>query len=627
MKKLFSVFFLALLSLAVLAQNTPNLQIEPAFPQASKSVSIRYMPAGTDLANEKNIMCIAYLLSSETVAVEVPLKQEKDFWKGEIQIPDTVKALAFAFKAGENGEKSDFNAKKGYFFPLYDAQNKPIQGSYSKLGAESWVVQMYGGEPNEQQAIEHYEKEFALYPNSKNNIRILRGYFFSLQRGKKMESKALISKELDILEKTERYNEEQLSFFIQFYEQLGNAEKAKKYEAEISQKFPKSSYSKGKFYSALYRTQDFEEKQKIAKEILQTFPEDEKRVKGDLFYGLVENQKWDEAKKLLSEISTEYIENNYNQLAWTLAEKGVELDFAAEISKKSLEIMQDKMNNYEKYYKPSYQSFGEQKAGLSYGYAMFADTYAFILLKQGKAKEAVPYFKLSVEKMKYEDTEGNERYFQALDKDGQSKQLLTEAEKMIPIGNASQAMKDLVKKAYEAEKGSLVGFEAYLAGLENVAKNKKREELLKNILNDPAPAFSLQNLEGKTVSLADLKGKTVILDFWATWCGPCVSSFPGMQKAQEKFKDKPNVVFLFVNTLEKDGAKKAADFMKKKNYPFQVLVDSDDSVVANYKVSGIPTKFLIDKNGNIRFKVVGFSGNTDATADEIQMLIDLAEQQ
>ena len=64
--------------------------------------------------------------------------------------------------------------------------------------------------------------------------------------------------------------------------------------------------------------------------------------------------------------------------------------------------------------------------------------------------------------------------------------------------------------------------------------------------------------------------------------------------------------------------------MKKKNYPFYVLMDNENKMVTDFEVSGIPTKFILDKQGNIRFKAVGFEGNTDALADEVEQMIELA---
>ena len=66
------------------------------------------------------------------------------------------------------------------------------------------------------------------------------------------------------------------------------------------------------------------------------------------------------------------------------------------------------------------------------------------------------------------------------------------------------------------------------------------------------------------------------------------------------------------------------EFMKKKNYPFYVLMDNDDKMVADFGVSGIPTKFILDRNGKIRFKSVGFQGSTDALADEVVTMVEMA---
>lgn len=109
-------------------------------------------------------------------------------------------------------------------------------------------------------------------------------------------------------------------------------------------------------------------------------------------------------------------------------------------------------------------------------------------------------------------------------------------------------------------------------------------------------------MEGKKVKLSDLKGKIIVLDFWATWCGPCRSSFPNMQKLVNDYKNH-NVEFLFIDTWEGNQEEKVknkvTEFLKDKNYTFNVLYDFTSEVSKQYKIKGIPAKIVIDKEGNI----------------------------
>jgi len=129
-----------------------------------------------------------------------------------------------------------------------------------------------------------------------------------------------------------------------------------------------------------------------------------------------------------------------------------------------------------------------------------------------------------------------------------------------------------------------------------------------------APDFTLTDSNGKTVSLSDYRGKkVVILDFWATWCGPCRAAMPLIQSFYDK--NKKNVEVLSIN--EQESSDRVNAFLKQTGYTYRVLLDKDGKVESSYRVYGIPTLFVVDKDGDLRHKSVGYRPDLEQQLTEI----------
>jgi thiol-disulfide isomerase/thioredoxin len=117
----------------------------------------------------------------------------------------------------------------------------------------------------------------------------------------------------------------------------------------------------------------------------------------------------------------------------------------------------------------------------------------------------------------------------------------------------------------------------------------------------PAPDFQLEALDGSSISLADLRGRPVLINFWATWCGPCQQEMPLLQQYYQKYK--ADLVVLAVNNDEPRPDVQA--FVTNLNLTFPVLLDPGMKVEDLYQVRAFPTTFFVDKSGTIRYQHIG----------------------
>jgi thiol-disulfide isomerase/thioredoxin len=166
---------------------------------------------------------------------------------------------------------------------------------------------------------------------------------------------------------------------------------------------------------------------------------------------------------------------------------------------------------------------------------------------------------------------------------------------------------------YSAKYGSEVGLGDRLLKAHDAFMKEREERLAKleppNInagVGDPLK-FTLTRLDGSSLKLDDYRGKIIVMNFWATWCGPCLTEMPLFEKAVSKYKADKDVVFLAITT--DDDREMVAPFLKQ--YKFNLPVAYAEYINEHFAISSIPTTIILDRKGEISFRQTGFNSHED----------------
>ncbi len=140
-------------------------------------------------------------------------------------------------------------------------------------------------------------------------------------------------------------------------------------------------------------------------------------------------------------------------------------------------------------------------------------------------------------------------------------------------------------------------------------------------VGDEAPSFRARSLDGaETISNTDLSGKVIFVDFWASWCTPCLKSLPEFEHLQTSFSGRDDVVVLAINLDE--NPQDAKNFINKLNVTYKILADNEGVIPESFGVSTMPSSFIIDKSGVIRYVHKDYKdGDVRKIQSEIEKLL------
>jgi peroxiredoxin len=634
MKQIFAFILICVLCPVIIysaADGNKTFKYSPEKPKPGETITIKFNASNTSLEN-KEVSYIMYSVKNGVInAEDYTMKKAGAEWEGTYQIPDSSQAIGIKFidVSSPFGEQV---AQTTYPIQLFGKNGKLLKGTKAAAAYITGYQGVVNAKANTAEAYKLYKEEFKADPDLARYYIYV--YCSTVNSVEKQNANGIIAKTLAQLgKKKEALDESQLMSVTNVYQQmLKDKEKGKEYSEYIIKKYPEGKTADFQFLDKYYKIKnDPKTQEELFIAYSAKHPEADGQsfsaMLGQVLTGYCMSGKYEEAKAFLSKIKFSSTENkwawayvNLAQAASICMNKGAGEQYAEYFNDLALKTTRAFLNLPKP--NPNWLTAGQflymKKEFSTQAYPLIAMVYE----KYKTSKEALAIAEEGY-KLSSFNKDMRQIYTRLLVANGRAEEAIKMLDEMIVDGNKAEDVMKVHKSAYEKVKGTLEGYDAYLAGLKDKSVAIIKEKIKNSIISKPAPQFTLKDTEGKTVSLADYKGKTVILDFWATWCSPCKASFPHMKKAQERYASNPNVKFLFVNTMERveNPSENAVAFIKTNNYPFHVAVDAESKVSTSYDVSGIPTKIFIDKEGKIRYIAVGFEETT--IQEEIDTVIDI----
>lgn len=620
MKKIFFVGCIVLFALFAQSQAT-RVTIMPEFPQRGDMVTVTYHP-GLDSSGKGKEQEAVQLVFSYSNLYELPgkitMKRSGEAWTTSFSIPRYGVYATFYLQNGEWTDKP--SSTQHYAIAVYN-KKKRVENGYLYNGY-SLPAQM-GKAPGVKAAQRAmYEEELKNYPN--NYEAKLRLLSTELNAGKTPEEEQLALKKGNaiIAERfyTDPYKMGNINKVTMGYLIMGESDRLDSIRKVIVQRYPKGMAGVELRTGEIANLDDEQEQlrklQALLKERTPANEEAFAEVHEMLFELFAKNKNSREALQharsmlaLQAKQNSPYIPVSLKSIAETLLKNKIALDSSAAYASRALALADKFPLGLIRYFPetgfiPSFVSEKDWKAGTDKAKANTLALLAMIRQEQKRSALAATLMKEALQLSR--DKETLTQALKFYENTGHKPEAASAAWDMLMLTPNDTMALNAFKRTEQTDL-----LPAKMIELDTVWTRRMRASLNSERLNKKAPALEgLLDMEGNPVSAASLQNKIIILNFWATWCVPCMEEMPYMQKVYTQYKNNPDVIFLVTNSAARNTLQDAQKWAGRKKYDFPVYFASEPKLTEQLGFQVIPATFIIDKNGMIQFRMIGFEGAT-----------------
>lgn len=620
MKYSLSVFSL-LLFLVITGNGQQKLVIAPDYPQRGQRVTIQYNPQSPDAKIPDTVtrMQVEFNYSNlYEMPQQLPMVKKNGIWETSFMVPRYAIRANFIVTSGSfKDERNEGNLPA---IVIYDSLKQRVKGGYLY---EGYSQALFGKKDTTipQKQMNLFKEELKHFPdNYEAQLRLL-----NLQMANALpEEKIKFKRQAEKVIADKFYEKPGVSGHMNLttmgYLIIGQNNRVDSIREVIKKKYPRSQAGYDLRISDITSGTDTAEAIKkltaLIKEENKGTIDFIKPAHEELFkyYASIKNERAALYHLSKSEKSfTPYQPSNLKKQAELLYKNGIGTQKALELAARSLTMADTFPVGIIRFfpetgYLPSYVSPEVRINSTQAAQGSLHSLIALLNLKTGNKDSADFHLSKALSLSEDDETLANAGEFYTLT---HNYERAFETFKRISMRNAEDTLAfQNMEMNYGLWKKNNEGWQAQKDSLNAFWITETKKELSKEMIMLQAPEIlsHIVDLQGNSVSPTLFENKIVVLDFWATWCIPCMKEMPYMQKVYDHYKEDTEVVFMIINSGANNSLADAQGWWGNKTYSFPVYYNNDPTIGDKLGFNVIPATFIIDKNYQIRFKTIGFEG-------------------